>query len=129
MLRKSIITTLVLSCITASSYAIDINLPGADRSIPNNAYESSFYMTPTMEESFNRSVFKSVEVLTTKDVVKNITHADSVSDAELKAFKFNSYTLARQQFDVSTVINIHNQEGGFSVTVPGWLPCAVRRSM
>ncbi|MDY5253053.1 hypothetical protein [Veillonella caviae] len=118
MLRKSIITSLVLSCITASGHAIDINLPGDDRSIPNNTYENSIYMTPTMEDAFNRSVVKSVETLTTKDVVKDITHADSVSDAELKAFKFKSYILAHQQFDTSTVTNIHNQEGGLSVTVP-----------
>lgn len=94
MLRKSIIITLVLSYITTSSYAIDINLPGADRSIPNNAYENSIYMTPTMDEAFNRTVVKSVEMLTTKDVVKDIPHDDSISDAELKAFKFKSYILA-----------------------------------
>lgn len=117
MLRKSIITSLLLSCITASDHAIDINLPGDDRSILNNAYENSIYMT-TMKESFDRSVVKSVETLTMKDVVKDITHDDSTSDAELKAFKFKSYILARQQFDASTVINIHNQEGGLSVTVP-----------
>lgn len=109
MLRKSIIITLVLSYITASSYAIDINLPGADRSIPNNAYENSIYMTPTMEDAFNRSVVKSVETLTTKDAIKDMTGDDSVSDVELEAFKFKSYVLARQQFEASMVINIHNQ--------------------
>lgn len=118
MLRKFIITSLLLSCITPNGHAIDINLPGADRSIPNNAYENSIYMTPAMEDAFNRIVVKSVETLTTKDVVKDITHDDSISDADLKAFKSKSYTLARQQFDASTVINIHNQEDGLSVTAP-----------
>lgn len=118
MLQKSIITSLLLSCITASGYAIDINLPGADWSIPNNVHENSFYMTLIKDEVCNRTVVKSVETLTTKDIVKDITHDDSISDAELKAFESKSYTLARQQFDASTVINIHNQEGGLSVTAP-----------
>lgn len=109
MLRKSIITSLVLSCITASNYAIDINLPGADRSVPENAYENYFYMTPTMDAAINQLLFKAVDTLTTKDAIKDMTGDDSVSDVELEAFKFKSYVLARQQFEASMVINIHNQ--------------------
>ena len=43
MLKRLLLSAIVLSAISGSSYAVDVNLPGADPSISRDAYVQAVY--------------------------------------------------------------------------------------
>ena len=41
MLRRLLLSAIVIGVVTGSSFAIDVNIPGADPSIPHDAYQTN----------------------------------------------------------------------------------------
>ena len=45
MLKRLLLSVMVLSAVSISSYAVDVNIPGADPTIAKGAYEQGIYRT------------------------------------------------------------------------------------
>ena len=51
MLKRLLLSAIVLSAISGSSYAVDVNLPGADPIISRDAYVQAVYTTDKIEST------------------------------------------------------------------------------
>ncbi len=51
MLKRLLLSAIVLSAISGSSYAVDVKLPGADPSISRDAYVQAVYTTDKIEST------------------------------------------------------------------------------
>ena len=45
MLKRLLLSAVILSAVSVSSYAVDVNIPGADPSIPKDVYVQGVYST------------------------------------------------------------------------------------
>ena len=58
MLKRLLLSAIVLSAISGSSYAVDVNLPGADPSISRDAYVQAVYTTDKIESTYDERLKK-----------------------------------------------------------------------
>ena len=116
MLKRLLLSAIVLSSIIGSSYAVDVNLPGADPSISRDAYVQAVYTTDKIESAYDERLKKKADSFSKERF--NQEFGVVVDDDAVEALKNEIYTIERRKFDGNTVVNLHNKKGGLSVTLP-----------
>lgn len=117
MLKRLLLSAIVLSAISVSSYAVDVNIPGADSTITKDAYEQGLYRTEKIKSAYDVEIRKIIDSIISKEGIPKEIGTD-VTDAEVESFKNELYSIKRRQFDGNTIVNLHNNDGGLSVTLP-----------
>ena len=117
MLKRLLLSAVILSAVSVSSYAVDVNIPGADPSIPKNVYVQGVYSTEKIKNAYDVETRKIIDsIISKKGIPKGFGTA--VNDDEVESFKNDLYSIKRRQFDGNTIVNLHNNDGGLSVTLP-----------
>lgn len=117
MLKRLLLSAVILSAISVSSYAVDVNIPGADPSIPKDVYVQGVYSTEKIKNAYDVETRKIIDsIISKKGTPKGFGTA--VNDDEVESFKNDLYSIKRRQFDGNTIVNLHNNDGGLSVTLP-----------
>ena len=117
MLKRLLLSAIVLSAVSVSSYAVDVNIPGADPSIPKDVYVQGIYSTEKIKNAYDVETRKIIDsIISKKGIPKGFGTA--VNDDEVESFKNDLYSIKRRQFDGNTIVNLHNNDGGLSVTLP-----------
>ena len=70
MMKRVLMATLCLSCVTLGGHAIDINIPGADPTVSKNAYQN-YRKTDADAQQMERDVEKDIKTYMPKQVVGN----------------------------------------------------------
>ena len=117
MLKRLLLSAIVLSAVSVSSYAIDVSIPGADPTIPKNAYEQEIYRTEKIKSAYDVETRKIIDSIILKEGIPK-EFGTNVNDSEVESFKNELYSIKRRQFDGNTIVNLHNNDGGLSVTLP-----------
>ena len=119
MLKRLLLSAIVLSTISVSSYAVDVNIPGADPSISRDAYVQAVYTTDKIESTYDEKFKKEADSFSVYSKARfNQEFGVVVDDDAVEALKNEIYTIERRKYDGSTVVNLHNKKGGLSVTLP-----------
>ena len=117
MLKRLLLSAIILSAVSVSSYAVDVNIPGADSSIPKDVYVQGVYSTEKIKNAYDVETRKIIDsIISKKGIPKGFGTA--VNDDEVESFKNDLYSIKRHQFDGNTIVNLHNNDGGLSVTLP-----------
>lgn len=117
MLKRLLLNAVILSAVSVSCYAVDVNIPGADPSIAQDAYVQGVYSTENIKNAYDVETRKIIDsIISKKGMYKEFGTA--VNNAEVEAFKNELYSIKRCQFDGNTIVNLHNNDGGMSVTLP-----------
>ena len=117
MLKRLLLSAVILSAVSVSSYAVDVNIPGADPSIPKDVYIQGIYSTEKIKNAYDVETRKIIDsIISKKGIPKGFGTA--VNDDEVESFKNDLYSIKRRQFDGNTIVNLHNNDGGLSVTLP-----------
>ena len=117
MLKRLLLSAVILSAVSVSSYAVDVNIPGADPSIPKYVYVQEVYSTEKIKNAYDVETRKIIDsIISKKGIPKGFGTA--VNDDEVESFKNDLYSIKRRQFDGNTIVNLHNNDGGLSVTLP-----------
>ena len=117
MLKRLLLSAVILSAVSVSSYAVDVNIPGADPSIPKDVYIQGVYSTEKIKNAYDVETRKIIDsIISKKGIPKGFGTA--VNDGEVESFKNDLYSIKRRQFDGNTIVNLHNNDGGLSVTLP-----------
>ena len=117
MLKRLLLSAVILSAVSVSSYAVDVNIPGADPSIPKDVYVQEVYSTEKIKNAYDVETRKIIDsIISKKGIPKGLGTA--VNDDEVESFKNDLYSIKRRQFDGNTIVNLHNDDGGLSVTLP-----------
>ena len=117
MLKRLLLSAVILSAVSVSSYAVDMNIPGADPSIPKDVYVQGVYSTEKIKNAYDVETRKIIDsIISKKGIPKGFGTA--VNDDEVESFKNDLYSIKRRQFDGNTIVNLHNNDGGLSVTLP-----------
>ena len=117
MLKRLLLSAVILSAVSVSSYAADVNIPGADPSIPKDVYIQGVYSTEKIKNAYDVETRKIIDsIISKKGIPKGFGTA--VNDDEVESFKNDLYSIKRRQFDGNTIVNLHNNDGGLSVTLP-----------
>ncbi len=117
MLKRLLLSAVILSAVSVSSYAVDVNIPGADPSIPKDVYIQGVYSTEKIKNAYDIETRKIIDsIISKKGIPKGFGTA--VNDDEVESFKNDLYSIKRRQFDGNTIVNLHNNDGGLSVTLP-----------
>ena len=117
MLKRLLLSAVILSAISVSSYAVDVNIPGADPSISKDVYVQGVYSTEKIKNAYDVETRKIIDsIILKKGIPKGFGTA--VNDDEVESFKNDLYSIKRRQFDGNTIVNLHNNDGGLSVTLP-----------
>ena len=117
MLKRLLLSAVILSAVSVSSYAVDVNIPGADPSIPKDVYVQGVYSTEKIKNAYDVETRKIIDsIISKKGIPKGFGTA--VNDDEVESFKNDLYSIKRCQFDGNTIVNLHNNDGGLSVTLP-----------
>lgn len=119
MLKQLLLSAIILSSVSVTSYAIDVNLPGADPSISRDAYVQAVYTTDKIESAYDEKFKKEADSFSVYSKARfNQEFGVVVDDDAVESLKNEFYTIERRKFDGNTVVNLHNKEGGLSVTFP-----------
>ena len=119
MLKRLLLSAIVLSTVSISSYAVDVNIPGADPSISRDAYVQAVYTTDKIESTYDERLKKKADSFSAYSKERfNQEFGVVVDDDAVEALKNEIYTIERRKFDGNTVVNLHNKKGGLSVTLP-----------
>ena len=117
MLKRLLLSAVILSAVSVSSYAVDMNIPGADPSIPKDVYVQGVYSTEKIKNAYDVETRKIIDsIISKKGIPKGFGTA--VNDDEVESFKNDLYSIKRRQFDGNTIVNLHINDGGLSVTLP-----------
>ena len=117
MLKRLLLSAVILSAVSVSSYAVDVNIPGTDPSIPKDVYIQGVYSTEKIKNAYDVETRKIIDsIISKKGIPKGFGTA--VNDDEVESFKNDLYSIKRRQFDGNTIVNLHNDDGGLSVTLP-----------
>ena len=117
MLKRLLLSAIVLSTVSVSSYAVDVNIPSADSTIAKDAYEQGLYRTEKIKSAYDVETRKIIDSIILKEGIPKEFGTD-INDSEVESFKNELYSIKRRQFDGNTIVNLHNNDGGLSVTLP-----------
>ena len=117
MLKRLLLSAVILSVVSVSSYAVDVNIPGADPSIPKDVYVQEVYSTEKIKNAYDVETRKIIDLIISKKGIPK-GFGTAVNDDEVESFKNDLYSIKRRQFDGNTIVNLHNDDGGLSVTLP-----------
>lgn len=117
MLKRLLLSAIILSAVSVSSYAVDVNIPGADPSIPKDVYVQGVYSTEKIKNAYDVETRKIIDsIISKKGIPKGF--GTVVNNDEVESFKNDLYSIKRRQFDGNTIVNLHNNDCGLSVTLP-----------
>lgn len=117
MLKQLLLSVIVLSSVSVSSYAIDVNIPVADPTIAKDVYEQGLYRTEKIKSAYDVETRKIIDSIILKEGIPKEFGTD-INNSEVESFKNELYSIKRRQFDGNTIVNLHNNDGGLSVTLP-----------
>ena len=117
MLKRLLLSAVILSAVSVSSYAVDVNIPGADPSISKDVYVQGVYSTEKIKNAYDVETRKIIDSIILKEGIPKEFGTD-INDSEVESFKNELYSIKRRQFDGNTIVNLHNNDGGLSVTLP-----------
>ena len=117
MLKQLLLSVIALSSVSVSSYAIDVNIPGVDPTIAKDVYEQGLYRTEKIKSAYDVETRKIIDSIILKEGIPKEFGTD-INDSEVESFKNELYSIKRRQFDGNTIVNLHNNDGGLSVTLP-----------
>ena len=60
MLKRLLLSAVILSAVSVSCYAVDVNIPGADPSISRDVYVQAVYTTDKIESTYDERLKKKV---------------------------------------------------------------------
>ena len=66
MLKRLLLSAVILSAVSVSSYAVDVNIPGADPSIPKDVYVQGVYSTEKIKNSYDVETRKIIDSIISK---------------------------------------------------------------
>ncbi len=119
MLKRLLLSAVILSAVSVSSYAVDVNIPGADPSISRDVYVQAVYTTDKIESTYDERLKKKADSFSAYSKERfNQEFGVVVDDDAVEALKNEIYTIERRKFDGNTAVNLHNKKGGLSVTLP-----------
>ena len=67
MLKRLLLSVMVLSAVSISSYAVDVNIPGADPTIAKGAYEQGIYRTEKIKSAYDVETRKIIDSIISKE--------------------------------------------------------------
>ena len=105
MLKRLLLSAMVLSAVSVSSYAVDMNIPGADPSIAKDAYKQEIYRTEKIKSAYDVETRKIIDSIILKEGIPKEFGTD-VNDVE--SFKNELYSIKRRQFDGNTIVILLN---------------------
>lgn len=117
MLKRLLLSAVILSAVSVSSYAVDVNIPGADPTIAKDVYEQGLYRTEKIKSAYDVETRKIIDSIILKEGIPKEFGTD-INNSEVESFKNELYSIKRRQFDGNTIVNLHNNDGGLSVTLP-----------
>ena len=117
MLKRLLLSAVILSTVSVSSYAVDVNIPGADPSIAKDVYVQGVYSTENIKNAYDIETRKIIDSTISKNGISK-GFGTAINDDEVESFKNDLYFIKRRQFDGNTIVNLHNNDGGLSVTLP-----------
>ena len=117
MLKRLLLSAVILSTVSVSSYAVDVNIPGADPSIAKDVYVQGVYSTENIKNAYDIETRKIIDSTISKNGISK-GFGTAINDDEVESFKNDLYFIKRRQFDGNTIVNLHNNDGGLSVTFP-----------
>jgi len=97
--------------------ALPIYIPGADPTITKDVYEQGLYRTEKIKSAYDVETRKIIDSIILKEGIPKEFGTD-INDSEVESFKNELYSIKRRQFDGNTIVNLHNNDGGLSVTLP-----------
>ncbi len=107
MLKRLLLSAIVLSAISGSSYAVDVKLPGADPSISRDAYVQAVYTTDKIESTYDERLKKKADSFSAYSKERfNQEFGVVVDDDAVEALKNEIYTIERRKYDGNTVVNL-----------------------
>ena len=86
MLKRLLLSAVVLSAVSVSSYAVDVNIPGADPTISKDAYEQGIYRTEKINSAYDVATRKIIDSIILKEGIPK-EFGTNVNDAEAEIFK------------------------------------------
>jgi len=117
MLKRLLLSVVILSAVSVSSYAVDVNLPGADPSIPKDVYVQGVYSTEKIKNAYDVETRKIIDsIISKKGIPKGFGTA--VNDDEVESFKNDLYSIKRRQFDGNTITDFPNSNAHYLVESP-----------
>ena len=86
MLKRLLLSAVILSAVSVSSYAVDVNIPGADPSISKDVYVQGVYSTEKIKNAYDVETRKIIDsIVSKKGILKGVGTA--VNDSEVESFK------------------------------------------
>ena len=80
-------------------------------------YVQGVYSTENIKNAYDGETRKVIDSIISKEGMHK-EFGTAVNDAEVEAFKNELYSIKRRQFNGNTIVNLHNNDGGLSVTLP-----------
>ena len=118
MLKRLLLSSIILSSIGLSAQAIDINIPGADPSVASNAYENYVFSDEYIKLDKTKMVSESYEASKNKPDMVEYKKENSLSDQELKKITENYASMLLGVVEGKTDVILHTKQGGIHVTTP-----------
>lgn len=73
MLKRLLLSAVILSAVSVSSYAVDVNIPGADPSIPKDVYVQGVYSTEKIKNAYDVETRKIIDsIISKKEYLKGL---------------------------------------------------------
>lgn len=118
MLKRLLLSSIILSSIGLSAQAIDVNIPGADPSVASNAYENYVFSDKYIKLDKTKMVSESYEASKNKPDMVEYKKENSLSDKELKKITENYASMLLGVVEGKTDVILHTKQGGIHVTTP-----------
>lgn len=118
MLKRLLLSSIILSSIGLSAQAIDVNIPGADPSVASNAYENYVFSDEYIKLDKTKMVSESYEASKDKPNMVDYKKENSLSDQELKKITENYASMLLGVVEGKTDVILHTKQGGIHLTTP-----------
>ena len=119
MIKRILLSALCLGCISMGIYATNVDIPGADSSISEDAYKNYVYLSPRQAIEKAASAQLLVNQLKADGTFEKLKEWRKISDdAELEKTLRHDFKQFMTPIDGQTEIIEHTENSGIQVTVP-----------
>lgn len=119
MLKRLLLSAIVLSSIYVSCHAIDVDLPGANSKIPEDEYKDYVYLSPKIALERIASTQAMINQIKADGTFEKLKEWRKISDdAELEKTLRHDFKQFMTPIDGQTEIIEHTENSGIQLTVP-----------
>ena len=118
MLKRLLLSAIVAGVVTGSSFAIDVNISGADPSIPHDAYQSYVYTDKYIQMDKHKMVSESYRTIKDDPRMVDFRKEHSISDQQLQKVIEDHALRLKGVVEGKTDVILHSKDGGIRFTVP-----------